>query len=70
MIHFLRLLINLPVHFTFEIIDKNCLNANSLDAETIVAAPGTSCRHQITEGTQRQALHPVEVLWEALMPSV
>jgi len=42
----------------------------SLDAETIVAAPGTSCRHQIKDGTQRQALHPVEVLWEALVPSV
>jgi hypothetical protein len=22
-------------------------------------------RHQIKDGTQRQALHPVEVLWEA-----
>jgi Fe-S oxidoreductase len=33
----------------------------------IIAAPGTSCRHQIKDGTGRQALHPVEVLWEAVM---
>jgi Fe-S oxidoreductase len=35
--------------------------------ETIVAAPGTSCRHQIKDGTGRKALHPVEVLWQALI---
>ncbi len=33
----------------------------------IIAAPGTSCRHQIKDGTGRKALHPVEVLWEALI---
>ncbi|MCU0375285.1 MAG: FAD-binding protein [Chitinophagaceae bacterium] len=38
-------------------------NANK---DTIVAAPGTSCRHQIKDGTGKKALHPVEVLWEAL----
>jgi Fe-S oxidoreductase len=37
------------------------------DEETIVAAPGTSCRHQITDGTGRKALHPVEVLYDALV---
>lgn len=36
------------------------------DAETIVVAPGTSCRHQIKDGTGRLALHPVEVLYRAL----
>jgi FAD/FMN-containing dehydrogenase/Fe-S oxidoreductase len=36
------------------------------DAETLIVAPGTSCRHQIADGTGRKALHPVEVLWEAL----
>lgn len=36
------------------------------EAETLIAAPGTSCRHQITDGTGRKALHPVEILWEAL----
>jgi FAD/FMN-containing dehydrogenase/Fe-S oxidoreductase len=35
----------------------------ALPTETIVAASGTSCRHQIADGTGRQALHPVEVLW-------
>ncbi|PLX11380.1 MAG: FAD-binding oxidoreductase [Marinilabiliales bacterium] len=34
---------------------------------TIIAAPGTSCRHQIKDGTSRTALHPVEVLWDALI---
>ncbi len=34
--------------------------------ETIIAAPGTSCRHQIKDGTGRKALHPVEVLYNAL----
>ncbi len=35
-------------------------------ADTIIAAPGTSCRHQIKDGTGRHALHPVEVLFDAL----
>jgi len=33
---------------------------------TLIAAPGTSCRHQIKDGTKRTALHPVEVLYHAL----
>lgn len=36
-------------------------------AETIIAAPGTSCRHQIKDGTGRKALHTVEVLYKALV---
>ena len=39
----------------------------SSSTDTIIAAPGTSCRHQIKDGTQRTALHPVEVLYEALV---
>lgn len=35
-------------------------------AETIIAAPGTSCRHQIKDGTGTKAKHPIEILWEAL----
>jgi FAD/FMN-containing dehydrogenase/Fe-S oxidoreductase len=35
--------------------------------DVIVAAPGTSCRHQIKDGTGKQALHPVEVLYNALV---
>ncbi len=33
---------------------------------TIIAAPGTSCRHQIKDGTNREALHPIEILHDAL----
>lgn len=36
-------------------------------ADTIIAAPGTSCRHQIKDGTGRKALHPIEVLYNALL---
>jgi Fe-S oxidoreductase len=32
----------------------------------IIAAPGTSCRHQIKDGTGRKAKHPVEIIWERL----
>jgi Fe-S oxidoreductase len=32
-----------------------------------IAAPGTSCRHQIKDGTDAHALHTVEVLYEALV---
>jgi FAD/FMN-containing dehydrogenase/Fe-S oxidoreductase len=35
-------------------------------ADVIIAAPGTSCRHQVLDGTGKHALHPVEVLFEAL----
>ena len=34
---------------------------------TIIAAPGTSCRHQIHDGTGRTAQHTVEVLYNALV---
>ncbi|MCU0341511.1 MAG: FAD-binding protein [Spirosomaceae bacterium] len=34
--------------------------------DVLIAAPGTSCRHQIHDGTGRKALHPIEILWEAL----
>jgi Fe-S oxidoreductase len=39
----------------------------SADAETIIAAPGTSCRHQVKDGTGVKAKHPVEILWEAML---
>ncbi|QDH80866.1 FAD-binding protein [Echinicola soli] len=35
------------------------------DEGIIVAAPGTSCRHQIADGTGKRALHPVEILFDA-----
>jgi FAD/FMN-containing dehydrogenase/Fe-S oxidoreductase len=37
-------------------------------ADVLLAAPGTSCRHQIVDGTGRRALHPVEILHAALKP--
>ena len=36
-------------------------------AETLITAPGTSCRHHIEDGTGKKALHPVEVLYDALL---
>lgn len=38
----------------------------SAATDEIIAAPGTSCRHQILDGTGKKALHPAEVLWAAL----
>lgn len=34
---------------------------------TIIAASGTSCRHQIKDGTHRNSKHPVTILREALI---
>jgi FAD/FMN-containing dehydrogenase/Fe-S oxidoreductase len=34
--------------------------------EVVIAAPGTSCRHQISDGTGRRSYHPVEILHDAL----
>jgi FAD/FMN-containing dehydrogenase/Fe-S oxidoreductase len=39
----------------------------SAPADTIIAAPGTSCRHQIKDGTGRIAQHPAEILHDALV---
>jgi Fe-S oxidoreductase len=35
--------------------------------ETLIAANGTSCRHQIMDGTKREAQHPVSILRQALV---
>jgi len=35
--------------------------------DVLIAAPGTSCRHHIEEGTGRKAYHPVEILYDALL---
>lgn len=34
--------------------------------DVLIAAPGTSCRHQIKDATGRAALHPVEILFDAI----
>jgi len=36
------------------------------DSETFICAPGTSCRHQLLDGTGRHAWHPAELLLKAL----
>ncbi len=35
--------------------------------DIIISANGTSCRHQIKDGTQREALHPITILKNALL---
>tara|TARA_R110000764_G_scaffold219818_1_gene307609 strand:- start:14538 stop:17453 length:2916 start_codon:yes stop_codon:yes gene_type:complete len=35
--------------------------------DTLIAANGTSCRHQIKDGTKREAQHPVSILRQALI---
>ena len=39
---------------------RNC------SSDTLIAAPGTSCRHQIKDGTGKEAHHTVELLYDAL----
>lgn len=34
----------------------------------IIAASGTSCRHQIKDGTGKKAMHSAEILFDALLP--
>ncbi|KRP35579.1 MAG: FAD-binding protein, partial [Opitutaceae bacterium BACL24 MAG-120322-bin51] len=36
-------------------------------SDALIAAPGTSCRHQIHDGTGRTAQHPAEILFDALV---
>lgn len=44
-------------------------SVRALESETMIAASGTSCRHQIADGTQRKALHIAEILERALKES-
>ncbi|MGB1231113.1 MAG: FAD-binding and (Fe-S)-binding domain-containing protein [Winogradskyella sp.] len=46
-------------HTLFSTINKTTKN-------TCIAANGTSCRHQIKDGTQRIAFHPISILKDAL----
>ena len=36
------------------------------DVPAFIAAPGTSCRQQILDGTGHQALHPIEIMYQLL----
>lgn len=40
---------------------------NNSDKDVIISANGTSCRHQIYDGTKRKALHPITIIKEALV---
>lgn len=46
--------------------ERSLFEALRAEPDAAVAAPGTSCRHQIFDALGRRALHPVEVLAEAL----
>ncbi len=37
------------------------------ESDVLIAAPGTSCRHHIADGTGKKAYHPVEILYGALV---
>ncbi len=39
----------------------------SAPEDAVIAAPGTSCRSQILEGTGRKAFHPAEIMYDALL---
>jgi FAD/FMN-containing dehydrogenase/Fe-S oxidoreductase len=41
-------------------------SVRSAPDDMMIAAPGTSCRHQIKDATHRRALHPAEILHDAL----
>ena len=36
----------------------------------IIAANGTSCRHQIMDGVQRESQHPISILKAALVKKI
>ena len=38
-----------------------------LDESVVLSASGTSCRHQIKDGLDKQSFHPVEILYDALI---
>jgi FAD/FMN-containing dehydrogenase/Fe-S oxidoreductase len=38
-----------------------------MDEKILLVAAGTSCRHQIKDGTSRQAIHPAQILYDALV---
>lgn len=39
---------------------------NKTSVNSVICAPGTSCRHQIKDLANKTALHPVEILFDAL----
>ena len=50
----------------FPAVRKAINNANTSQIPTLVAAPGTSCRQQILDGTGIHASHPIEIMYRWL----
>ncbi len=52
-----------PQHYelSMAIGESDLLPAIRAEPEAIIAAPGTSCRHQVADATGRRAVHPVEI---------
>ena len=50
----------------FPAVRKAINNANPSQTPTLVAAPGTSCRQQILDGTGIHASHPIEIMYRWL----
>ena len=53
---------DMSINIGNQILFPAILKANN---ETIISAPGTSCREHIKHSTDRNVLHPIEVLWRA-----
>lgn len=54
-------------HLSKQIADLVLTKAiNQADETTVISAPGTSCREQIKHFTSRLALHPIEIMYNAL----
>ena len=45
---------------------REAVKANSIEHPVFIAAPGTSCRTQIFDGTGIKVLHPIEILYRLL----
>ena len=45
---------------------RKALNSVPHDIPAYIAAPGTSCRQQIHDGTGHHALHPIEIMYQHL----
>jgi FAD/FMN-containing dehydrogenase/Fe-S oxidoreductase len=52
---------------SMKIAEQGVLPAVRARPDATLCAPGTSCRHQIHDGAEREALHPVEVLARVLL---
>jgi len=50
----------------FPAVRKAVTQKTQKPQNVIVAAPGTSCRQQILDGTGVKALHPIEILYNQL----